>query len=68
MRKVVILALALLCAPAGLSGQALHPDSLFPRLIGRRFDHSQAVEYLQLKISGTATQVRVVPLAVCNTG
>src|SRR5881398_3720702 len=35
MRKVVIFALALLCAPAGLFGQALHPDSLFPRLIGR---------------------------------
>src|SRR3979411_244067 len=34
MRKVVIFALALLCAPAGLFGQALHPDSLFPRLIG----------------------------------
>ena len=35
MRMVVIFALALLCAPAGLFGQALHPDSLFPRLIGR---------------------------------
>ena len=34
MRKVVIFALALLCAPASLFGQALHPDSLFPRLIG----------------------------------
>ena len=34
MRKVMIFALALLCAPAGLFGQALHPDSLFPRLIG----------------------------------
>jgi len=32
MRKVVIL--ALLCIPADLFGQALHPDSLFPRLIG----------------------------------
>src|SRR5437763_15606015 len=35
MRMVVIFALALLCAPAGLFGQALHPDSLFPRLVGR---------------------------------
>ena len=35
MRKVVIFALALLCAPAGLFGQGLHPDSLFPRLIGQ---------------------------------
>src|SRR5207237_5758588 len=34
MRKIVIFVLALLCAPAGLFGQALHPDSLFPRLIG----------------------------------
>jgi len=34
MRKVVIFVLALLCAPAGLLGQALQPDSLFPRLIG----------------------------------
>ena len=34
MRKVMIFALALLCVPAGLFGQALHPDSLFPRLIG----------------------------------
>lgn len=35
MRKVVILALALVCAPEGVGGQALHPDSLFPRLIGQ---------------------------------
>jgi hypothetical protein len=34
MRKVAIFALALLCAPAVLYGQALHPDSLFPRLLG----------------------------------
>ena len=35
MRRVVIFALALLCAPACLVGQALHPDSLFPRLVGQ---------------------------------
>ena len=34
MRKVVILVLALLCAPASLFGQALNPDSLFQRLVG----------------------------------
>jgi hypothetical protein len=34
MRKVVMVALALSCVPATLFGQALHPDSLFPRLIG----------------------------------
>ena len=34
MRSVVIFAFALLWTPAGLFGQALHPDSLFPRLIG----------------------------------
>jgi hypothetical protein len=34
MRKVVIFALTLLCAPAGLFAQGLHPDSLFPRLVG----------------------------------
>jgi hypothetical protein len=34
MRRFVILALVLLCAPASVFGQALHPDSLFPRLIG----------------------------------
>ena len=34
MRKAVIFTLAQLCAPAGLVGEALHPDSLFPRLIG----------------------------------
>jgi hypothetical protein len=34
MRKLVILALALLGVPATSFGQALHPDSLFPRLIG----------------------------------
>jgi hypothetical protein len=36
MRKVLTLALALLCAPTGLSfGQGLHPDSLFQRLVGK---------------------------------
>ena len=35
MRKVVIFALALLCAPVGAFGQGLHPDSLFPRLVGQ---------------------------------
>jgi hypothetical protein len=34
MRKVVIVALVLLCTPVDLSGQALHPDSLFHRLVG----------------------------------
>ena len=34
MRNRLIFAFALLCAPAGAFGQALHPDSLFPRLIG----------------------------------
>lgn len=32
---VVLFALALLCVPANVFGQALHPDSLFPRLAGR---------------------------------
>ncbi len=35
MRKLLLFSLGLLCAPAGLFGQALHPDSLFPRLVGR---------------------------------
>jgi hypothetical protein len=35
MRKRLMLALALLCAPAASSGQGLHPDSLFPRMVGR---------------------------------
>jgi hypothetical protein len=35
MRRIVILALALLSAPALLSAQALPPDSLFPRLVGQ---------------------------------
>ena len=35
MRKLLMFSLGLLCAPAGLFGQALHPDSLFPRLVGR---------------------------------
>jgi len=35
MRKLLMFALALLCAPAALFGQELHPDSLFPRLVGR---------------------------------
>lgn len=34
MRKVLIFALAVWGAPAALFGQGLHPDSLFPRLIG----------------------------------
>ena len=34
MRKVLIFALALSCTPAVLLSQGLHPDSLFPRLIG----------------------------------
>ena len=34
MRRVLLLALALLAAPERLIGQGLHPDSLFPRLIG----------------------------------
>jgi hypothetical protein len=34
MRKVLIFALALSCTPAALLSQGLHPDSLFPRLIG----------------------------------
>jgi hypothetical protein len=35
MRKLLMFSLGLLCAPAALFGQALHPDSLFPRLVGR---------------------------------
>ena len=34
MRKPWMVALALLCSPAPLFAQALHPDSLFPRLVG----------------------------------
>jgi hypothetical protein len=34
MRKALIIGLALSLAPAALIGQGLHPDSLFPRLIG----------------------------------
>ena len=34
MQRVLLLALALLAAQERLFGQALHPDSLFPRLIG----------------------------------
>ncbi len=34
MLRVVLLAGLLLCAPRAVIGQALHPDSLFPRLIG----------------------------------
>jgi len=34
MLKIAVFALALLCTPKGLFGQALQPDSLFPRLIG----------------------------------
>lgn len=35
MLRSVVVGLALLCAPAQLLGQGLHPDSLFPRLIGQ---------------------------------
>lgn len=35
MRRSVAALLLLLCAPAPLLGQGLHPDSLFPRLIGQ---------------------------------
>jgi hypothetical protein len=35
MRRVLIFALAVWFVPATLFGQALHPDSLFPRLVGR---------------------------------
>ena len=35
MRKNLIFALALLCAPGAAFGQGLHPDSLFARLVGR---------------------------------
>jgi hypothetical protein len=35
MRKLLMLALALLSAPPALFAQGLHPDSLFPRLAGR---------------------------------
>src|SRR3954452_13810017 len=35
MRRVLMLALGLSCAPATVFGQGLHPDSLFPRLVGR---------------------------------
>jgi hypothetical protein len=34
VRRISIVALVLLCVPTGLFGQSLHPDSLFPRLIG----------------------------------
>jgi hypothetical protein len=35
MRRLLFYALALTCAPAPVFCQGLHPDSLFPRLIGR---------------------------------
>ena len=35
MRKILALALALVCAPITVRGQGLHPDSLLPRLVGR---------------------------------
>jgi len=35
MRKLLIAALALTCAPAALFGQGLNPDSLFQHLVGR---------------------------------
>ena len=34
MRKRWMVVLALLCSPAPLFAQGLHPDSLFPRLVG----------------------------------
>jgi hypothetical protein len=34
LRTILLFALALACIPAALFGQGLHPDSLFPRLIG----------------------------------
>ena len=34
MRKAWMVALALLCSPAASFAQGLHPDSLFPRLVG----------------------------------
>lgn len=34
MRKRLLVALALSCAPATAWGQGLHPDSLLPRLVG----------------------------------
>lgn len=34
MRKQLMFALVLACAPAPLLSQGLHPDSLFPRLVG----------------------------------
>ena len=35
MRGVLVFALVAACAPATLSGQGLHPDSLFATLVGR---------------------------------
>jgi len=35
MRNILMFALAVSCAPATALSQALHPDSLFPRLVGR---------------------------------
>lgn len=35
MRKLLLVALALSCAPAPVLCQGLHPDSLFARLVGR---------------------------------
>lgn len=34
MRKLLLIAAVLACAPAALLGQGLHPDSLFSRLVG----------------------------------
>lgn len=35
MRRILILALAVACAPTTAFGQGLSPDSLFPRMVGR---------------------------------
>jgi hypothetical protein len=65
MRKVLMFALALASAPSALFGQALPPDSLFPRLVGQwvlhgtiarqqtvhdvRFEWLLGREYLQMR-------------------
>ena len=35
MRKLLLLSFAVSCLPATVFAQGLHPDSLFPRLVGR---------------------------------
>ena len=35
MRRVLAFALAAACVPAAVSGQGIHPDSLFSRLVGQ---------------------------------